>query len=153
MSFVEVKPSTPDIAENGAVLAESERFKHGQQLLVTDLDLERLLHDRIQTNTFHDANRVADLGPGKYRTLSFDLEAAPRDPTLLRAVEAAPFVPSDPHTRDERGALGGGVVHHERAAVHLTDPAGDRQTQPGPALVARPRLVGGRERLVARRYH
>ena len=90
------------VAENGVVLAESERFKHGQQLLVTDLDLDRLLHDRIQTNSFHDANRVADLGLGKYRTLSFDLEVSPREPKLVRAVDANPFVPSDPATRDDR---------------------------------------------------
>lgn len=90
------------IAENGVVTAESPRFKHGQQLLVTDLDLDRLLHDRIQTNTFHDANRVADLGMGKYRTLSFDLDVAPREPKLVRAVDPSPFVPSDPLTRDDR---------------------------------------------------
>jgi NAD+ synthase (glutamine-hydrolysing) len=90
------------VAENGVVMAESERFKHGQQLLVTDLDLDRLLHDRIQTNTFHDANRVADLGLGKYRTLSFDLEFAPREPKLIRAVDAHPFVPSPGPTRDDR---------------------------------------------------
>jgi len=60
------------------------------------------LHDRIQTNSFHDANRVADLGLGKYRTLSFDLDFAPREPKLIRAVEAHPFVPSDPATRDDR---------------------------------------------------
>ncbi|MBP3957220.1 NAD(+) synthase [Gemmata sp. G18] len=90
------------VAENGVILAESERFRHGQQLLVTDLDLDRLLHDRIQTNTFHDANRVADLGLGKYRTLSFDLEPTAREPKLVRAVDANPFVPSDPATCDER---------------------------------------------------
>ncbi|MBN9118792.1 MAG: NAD(+) synthase [Planctomycetes bacterium] len=90
------------IAENGVVMAESERFRHGQQLLVTDLDLDRLLHDRIQTNTFHDANRVADLGLGKYRTLSFDLDVAPREPRFVRAVDPSPFVPSDPATRDDR---------------------------------------------------
>ncbi|AMV28985.1 Glutamine-dependent NAD(+) synthetase [Gemmata sp. SH-PL17] len=90
------------VAENGVILAESERFRHGQQLLVTDLDLDRLLHDRIQTNTFHDANRVADLGLGKYRTLSFDLEATAREPKLVRAVDASPFIPSDPATLDDR---------------------------------------------------
>ena len=90
------------ISENGTLLAESARFRHGQQLIVADLDLDRLLHDRIQANTFHDANRVADLGLGKYRTLSFDLELTPREPKLARAVEAYPFVPSDPATRDER---------------------------------------------------
>jgi NAD+ synthase (glutamine-hydrolysing) len=90
------------IAENGVVMAESPRFRHGQQLLVADLDLDRLLHDRIQTNTFHDANRVADLGLGRYRTLSFDLDVAPREPKFIRAVDPHPFVPSDPATRDER---------------------------------------------------
>ena len=90
------------VAENGVVLAESERFRHGQQLLVTDLDLDRLIHDRVQTNTFHDANRVADLGLAKYRTLSFDLEPTPRVPDLLRRVDPHPFVPSDPATRDDR---------------------------------------------------
>ncbi len=90
------------VAENGVVVAESDRFRRGQQLLVTDLDLDRLLHDRIQTNTFHDANRVADLGMSKYRTLSFDLEVTGREPKLMRAVDANPFVPSDPETRDDR---------------------------------------------------
>lgn len=90
------------VAENGVILAESDRFRRGQQLLVTDLDLDRLLHDRIQTNTFHDANRVSDLGMSKYRTLSFDLEPTAREPRLMRAVDANPFVPSDPATRDER---------------------------------------------------
>lgn len=90
------------IAENGVIVAESERFRHGQQLLVSDIDLERLLHDRIQTNSFHDANRSADLSLGKYRTLSFDLEPSAREPKFVRAVDASPFVPSDPLTRDER---------------------------------------------------
>jgi NAD+ synthase (glutamine-hydrolysing) len=90
------------LAENGATLAESARFRHGQQLLVADLDLDRLLHDRIQANTFHDANRVADLGLARYRTMSFDLDVAPREPRLARAVDPHPFVPSDPATRDDR---------------------------------------------------
>ena len=90
------------IGENGVVLAESERFRHGQQLLAADLDLDRLLHDRIQTNTFHDANRVSDLGMSKYRTISFDLEVPVREPKLARAVDPHPFVPSDPATRDDR---------------------------------------------------
>jgi NAD+ synthase (glutamine-hydrolysing) len=116
------------VAENGVTLAESERFRHGQQLLVADIDLDRLLHDRIQTNSFHDANRVADLGLGKYRTISFDLEVAPREPKLVRAVDAHPFVPSDPATRDERcrdifqtqvTALGRRLAHIESPPVSI----------------------------------
>jgi NAD+ synthase (glutamine-hydrolysing) len=97
-------------------------------LLVTDIDLDRLLHDRIQTNTFHDANRVADLGLGKYRTLSFDLEFTPREPKLMRAVDPHPFVPSNPATRDDRcrdifltqvTALGRRLSHANNPAVSI----------------------------------
>ncbi len=90
------------IAENGVTLAESKRFDHNQQLLVADIDMDRLLHDRVQMNTFHDANRVADLGLAKYRTMSFDLDPTPRQPKLVRAIDPHPFVPSDPATLDER---------------------------------------------------
>ena len=86
------------IAENGAVIAESERFRRGDHLTITDLDLDHLLHDRLQTNSFNDARRAAPA----FRRVAFELELAPREPTLLRAVEAHPFVPSDPATRDDR---------------------------------------------------
>ncbi|HVL15773.1 MAG TPA: NAD(+) synthase, partial [Gemmata sp.] len=82
--------------------AESERFRRGGHLLVADLDLDRLTHDRIQTGSFHDAARVPDLGFAKFRYVSFDLDLSPREPRLARAVDPAPFVPSDPATRDDR---------------------------------------------------
>lgn len=86
------------IAENGNIIAESERFRRGDHLTVTDLDLEHIVHDRLQTNSFNDARREAFV----YRRVSFDLELTPREPKLLRAVDAHPFVPSDSTTRDER---------------------------------------------------
>lgn len=90
------------IAENGVLLAEAERFRRGGHLLVTDIDLDRLLHDRMQANSFHDTNRISDLRFGKFRNLNFELELSPREPKLLRTVEAAPFVPNNPATRDDR---------------------------------------------------
>ncbi len=90
------------IAENGALLSESERFRRGGHLLVTDIDLDRLIHDRLQANSFHDTNRLSDLRFGKYRNLNFDLEVSAREPHLLRTVEADPFVPNNPTTRDDR---------------------------------------------------
>jgi NAD+ synthase (glutamine-hydrolysing) len=90
------------IAENGTLLAESERFRRGGHLLVADLDLDRLIHDRMQANSFHDTNRISDLRFGKFQNLDFELELSPREPKLIRKVEAAPFVPNDPGTRDER---------------------------------------------------
>jgi NAD+ synthase (glutamine-hydrolysing) len=90
------------IAENGVLLAESERFRRGGHLLVTDIDLDRLIHDRMQANSFHDTNRISDLRFGKFQNLNFELKPSSREPKLLRTVEAAPFVPNDPTTRDDR---------------------------------------------------
>jgi NAD+ synthase (glutamine-hydrolysing) len=90
------------IAENGNVISESERFRRGGHLLVADVDLDRLIHDRMQTNSFHDANRSPDLKFAKYRNIVFELETPIRTPALIRSVEAAPFVPNDPATRDDR---------------------------------------------------
>ncbi len=86
------------IAENGSVVKESERFRRGNQLLVADLDLDRLARDRMTTNSFHDARRAAPA----FRRVAFELAAQTRTPSLARFVDPHPFVPSAPATRDER---------------------------------------------------
>ncbi len=43
------------IYENSELLAESERFAADEQLITADVDLERLLQDRMRLNTFNDA--------------------------------------------------------------------------------------------------
>jgi NAD+ synthase (glutamine-hydrolysing) len=89
------------IAENGSILAESERFQRGDALLVADLDLERLRHDRLQMNSFNDNRR--DLLAGRtYRRVPFELPASSRSPELIRFVDAHPFVPQDPLTLKDR---------------------------------------------------
>src|SRR5262245_52398858 len=90
------------VAENGVTLAESERFRRGGHLTVADIDLDRLMHDRSQMNSFNDSNRVADLEVPRFSIIRFDLDVTPREPDLIREVEAAPFVPSNPATRDDR---------------------------------------------------
>ncbi len=89
------------IAENGTILAESARFQRECELLTSDLDLDRLRHDRIQTNTFND-NRRDQLNGRAFRRVSFQLDSAARSPALLRHVDAHPFVPQDPLTLKER---------------------------------------------------
>lgn len=89
------------IAESGSVLAESPRFRPGSELLVADLDLDRLRHDRVQTNSFNDCRRDF-AGDRQFRRVPFDLEVAPRAPSLLRFVDAHPFVPQDPLTLKDR---------------------------------------------------
>jgi NAD+ synthase (glutamine-hydrolysing) len=83
------------IYENGALLAEAARFAPEPQLVCADIDLERLVMDRIRQNTFGDN---ADILRDRltFRTVSF--EARPdltSDLGLERIIERFPFVPSD----------------------------------------------------------
>jgi NAD+ synthase (glutamine-hydrolysing) len=89
------------IAENGSVLAESPRFRSGGQLLVADLDLDRLRHDRIQTNSFNDSRRNFTSGR-EFRRVRYSLFLPPRTPVLERSVDAHPFVPQGAATLRER---------------------------------------------------
>src|SRR5579871_440238 len=49
------------VAENGAILAESRRFEREEHLLATDIDIDRLLSDRLRQGTFSDALTHADM--------------------------------------------------------------------------------------------
>ncbi|MCC6421295.1 MAG: NAD(+) synthase, partial [Gemmataceae bacterium] len=93
------------IAEDGNILAESERFSREPQLVVTELDLERLSQERMRQGTFGQ-NSLAE-GPQAtgFRTVRFSLDL-PADERLLprRPYYRFPYVPADPHTRDERCA-------------------------------------------------
>jgi len=40
------------IAENGAILAESERFSPGSELIIADIDIEALRHDRLKNTNY-----------------------------------------------------------------------------------------------------
>lgn len=88
------------IAENGVLLAESARFEREPSLLVAEIDLDRLLHDRVQQGTF-------GLGQSPDSGEMFCLPAVPAanaDLRLRRTVDAHPFVPKDASRRAERCA-------------------------------------------------
>ncbi len=90
------------IAENGVLLTESPRFQRQSHLLVADIDLERLQHDRVQTTSFNEGHSATELAMPRFRRVEFELEISPRQPRLLRAIESHPFVPTDVTTRDDR---------------------------------------------------
>ena len=61
------------IAENGAILRESERFTFGEQLTLCDVDIERLMALRRKTNTFtsespQKRNTAASVPDYRFRT-------------------------------------------------------------------------------------
>jgi NAD+ synthase (glutamine-hydrolysing) len=80
------------IFENGATLAETDRFPSAAQFAVADIDLDLLRHERMQMGSF-DANRRRH--PAAYRRIAIRLDAPAGDIGLERRIERYPFVPSD----------------------------------------------------------
>jgi NAD+ synthase (glutamine-hydrolysing) len=99
------------VAENGTLLAESQRFQRDATLLIADVDLDRLRADRMRTNSFGDAQLYLGHGHSFERT-GFRLAGArsgDRAPALgstpgplRRAVDAHPFVPQGREQLRER---------------------------------------------------
>ena len=77
------------IAENGVTIAEGERFSLAAQTLVTELDLTKLRHDRMQNTTFTNAKRPVD-----YARATINGSGEPLA-QLQRTIDAQPFVPTD----------------------------------------------------------
>jgi len=75
------------IAENGKMLTNAERFSFQPQLIVSDIDIERLQADRMRNNNF--AN---DKSSQTYRTIQIE-DARHTHFDLKRTFDKHPFVP------------------------------------------------------------
>jgi len=80
------------ICENGNCLA-SHNMKP-DTLLITELDLQRLEHERRIRNTFVTTNDK------QYRYINFDIELG--ETSLTRVVDCHPFIPSDKREANKR---------------------------------------------------
>jgi NAD+ synthase (glutamine-hydrolysing) len=80
------------IAENSAVLAEAERFRREETLLVADVDLDRLRNERIHTNSFGGAQLSLGI-TREFERVGFTLGADDKPRRLVRPIDAHPFVP------------------------------------------------------------
>lgn len=90
------------IYENNDRLAEADRFARDEQMIVADIDLERLVQERMRMTSFNDAVSDHRERVRAIRRVPFAF-AIPADiTTLQRTVERFPYVPSDPRVRDER---------------------------------------------------
>ncbi len=85
------------IAENGTILAESERLSSSPQFVISDIDLERLAHDRRVFASFHEASRQKK----NFRVVQTEV-SDPVPSRLWRTLDPHPFVPADPMRRAER---------------------------------------------------
>lgn len=84
------------IAENGGLLCESERFLRKGHMIINEIDVQRLLNDRVKNTSFMEG-----IPARSYRKVGFKLSAVQTE-TLTRHIDPHPFVPSDEMVRDIR---------------------------------------------------
>jgi NAD+ synthase (glutamine-hydrolysing) len=100
--------STTDLAwdgqgfvhELGELLVESRRFVQEPELAIADVDVGRLVQERLRTGTFNDAARAAGDPETRFRRIGFTHQPGLADIGLERAIRRFPFVPNDPAKRD-----------------------------------------------------
>lgn len=73
--------------ENGRLLAESERFALDSQLIITQIDVEKIRNERRTNSTYINAQRGHDSRIVNAHTVM------PRDFELIRDVDPHPFIP------------------------------------------------------------
>ncbi|WP_255501220.1 NAD(+) synthase [Mitsuaria sp. WAJ17] len=91
------------ISENGDLLAESQRYHRGSQLIFADVDLERLARERMRQTSYGTSVRRHAAQLQGFRRVGLEL-APPREQALglRRRVDRFPYVPADRSRRDER---------------------------------------------------
>jgi NAD+ synthase (glutamine-hydrolysing) len=96
--------STTDLAwdghlvafELGQKLTESERFAAGPSLLIADVDIERLISERLRTPTFRDCASAHNVAADGRRIIDFKLAPPLEKPApLQREISRFPYVPND----------------------------------------------------------
>ena len=89
------------IYENNQRLAESKRFSDEAQIITTDIDLERLVQDRMRMTSFNDSVQAHLDQVRTIRPVEFEFTIPDGNTPLLRPVERFPYVPSDSAQRDD----------------------------------------------------
>jgi NAD+ synthase (glutamine-hydrolysing) len=95
--------STTDLSWDGQIVAyemgeklrESARFAREPELMLVDVDVQRIAQERRRFATFHDAQGHAADALARQRTIPFTLNAPMIATPLQRAVSRFPFVPDD----------------------------------------------------------
>lgn len=87
------------IYENGTLLAEAERFSFNEQLVVSEIDVERLRGERLVNTTF--AASVRAYASGEVQHIQSELVNS-RDLSLTRYIDPHPFIPAGGKLLDER---------------------------------------------------
>jgi len=90
------------IYENSDLLAESKRFVREEQFIVADIDLDRLIQDRMRTTSFNDTVREHREKVSAMRRIQFEFKVPRTEIPLIRRVNRFPYVPGDPAVLHKR---------------------------------------------------
>ena len=98
------------IALNGTIKAESKLFDSSAKFLIADLDMERIIQDRLKSTTFAQCSKKNhDFDKSTYKTINLELKEnlfnLPENfssQKLIGNLEKHPFVPEDNLLRKER---------------------------------------------------
>lgn len=90
------------IYENNELLAEAERFATHEQVVIGDIDLERLQQDRMRLTSFNDSVGAYRDQLRAIRRVEFHFEIPAGPVPLRREIQRFPYVPANVAERDER---------------------------------------------------
>jgi len=90
------------IYENGNLLAKSERFCGEPQIVLADIDLDRLAQDRMRQTSFGQNGRTHLDRVRAFRRISFPVAPFAGRNLLAREIARFPYIPADPAKRDQR---------------------------------------------------
>jgi NAD+ synthase (glutamine-hydrolysing) len=90
------------IYENNDLLAESQRFADCEQMITADIDLDRLMQDRMRISSFNDSASDCREKVQAIRRIDFEFGMPAGTIPLQRKVGRFPYVPSDSRERDQR---------------------------------------------------
>lgn len=93
------------ICEYGTLLAEAERFSFDEQLIISDVDIERMVSERLKNSSF--TQRTTDF---QFRKVVYSLKESEACcmqkndsiDKIIRRIDPQPFVPSDLSVRNKR---------------------------------------------------
>lgn len=91
------------ICHNGSIKSESKLFDDFDRILICDVDLEKINHDRLKSTTFTKGETFIS---GEYRTVFTEFKNADtlcsKKTKLMDHIDPHPFVPAEADRRNER---------------------------------------------------
>lgn len=89
------------IAENGSMISESDRFEQQEQLIISEIDISRLMADRQRSTSFMELAKHHSCLHKDYRIIGCKLSCIDMD-IFRRNIDPHPFVPQVHAERDQR---------------------------------------------------